>query len=99
MGLPFPYGWYCWDLGEFRPFPTRYATYWLFPYETLPPLSTLDAPFAFLEESASAAPTPPWLEQARSRLRRMLTSLAGKAEDLGLTERARRKPLGISPGG
>lgn len=62
---PFPFGWYAWELGEFRPFPRQYLNYWLFPYETLPPLPPPDPSFSFLAPHDDTLTPDPALEASR----------------------------------
>ncbi len=36
---PSQWGWYALDLEEYRPVPDLFSTYWVFPYDSLPPIS------------------------------------------------------------
>lgn len=82
--IPFEYGWYCWDLGEYRPFPHPYYTYWLFDYAGLPPLPNADASFGYLAEDSGTSPDALVLENIRARLRRQLSALTDEASRRGL---------------
>lgn len=82
---PFEFGWYCWDLGEYRPFPVRHSTYWLFPYDELPPLAPPKAPFGFLLPDADKIAQRPWIPKNKRWLLRRLDRLTGEALQLGLT--------------
>jgi hypothetical protein len=83
--IPFEYGWYCWDLGEYRPFPHPYLTYWLFGYAELPPLPNADANFGYLAEDCGPPPDALMLKGIRARLRRKLSALTDEASRRGLT--------------
>jgi hypothetical protein len=73
--IPFPFGWYSWDLGEYRPFPQQFVTYWRFPYETLPPLPTPDPSFSYLAPHDETLTPASALEASRTWLFRRWATL------------------------
>lgn len=84
--LPFAYGWYSWDLGDYRP---GFSTYDLYPYDELPPLAAPDPTFAYLRaddqsSDAAATPTSEASQKREAELRRSLDVLAGEAAALGM---------------
>lgn len=83
--IPFPFGWYSWELGEFRPFPNQYLTYWRFPYETLPPLPTADPTFSYLAPHDDTNTPDPELEASRAWLLRQWATLTPAAARRGIT--------------
>lgn len=82
--IPFEYGWYCWELGEYRPFPQPYLTYWLFDYAELPALTNVDAGFGYLADDEGTTPDVVMLETIRGRLRSELSTLTDEASRRGL---------------
>jgi hypothetical protein len=83
--IHFPFGWYAWDLGEYRPFPQQYLTYWLFAYEQLPPLPPPDPTFRFLGASEVTTGSNPDFDASRAWVHRQLATLTDAAARLGLT--------------
>ncbi len=83
--IPFPFGWYSWELGEYRPFPWAYLTYWRFPYEALPPLSAPDPTFRYLAPPDNTNTFDPEVEASREWLLRRWATLTDSAGRLGIT--------------
>lgn len=82
--VPFEFGWYSWDLGEYRPFPVEYTTYWLFPYETLPHLDDPAPTFTWLLQGGKIDDGESDLSAHDVELRQKLAYFASEAAPLGL---------------
>lgn len=83
--VPFRFGWYSWDLGEYRPYPDGYWTYWPFPYETLPPLPEVSPNFAWLTSGGNAPERKVAGEASTAKLHSRLDYLASATLRLGLS--------------
>jgi hypothetical protein len=80
--IPFPFGWYSWGLGDYRPSP---FLYWVFDYELLPPLPTPDPTFRFLAPDDDTMKPNPALDATRAWLHRHVITLTDSAARRGIT--------------
>lgn len=80
--IPFPFGWYSWELGQYRTSPFMY---WVFDYESLPPLPTPDPTFRFLAPDDDMIKPNPALDADRAWLHRHLMTLNDSAARRGIT--------------
>lgn len=89
---PFAWGWYSCNMQDFRPpspeLGSTLGLYWLFPYETLPPLPPLDPNFTHLAPHAPSAGSdtmsPAAREKSRTWLHQRVETLVHEAADLDL---------------
>lgn len=80
--IPFPFGWYSWELGEYRPSPFMY---WVFDYELLPPLPAPDPTFRFLAPDDTTIKPDPTLDEYRAWLHQHVITLTDSAAQIGIT--------------
>lgn len=80
--IPFPFGWYSWQLGEYRRSPFMY---WVFAYELLPPLPAPDPTFRFLAPDDTTTEPDPTLDSYRAWLHQHLITLTDSAAQIGIT--------------
>jgi hypothetical protein len=79
--IPFPFGWYSWELGDYRPAPFMY---WVFDYEQLPSLPPPDPMYRFLAPDDDTIKPDPALDANRAWLHRHMTTLTESATRLGI---------------
>ncbi|MDE3228517.1 MAG: hypothetical protein KGO05_01450 [Chloroflexota bacterium] len=79
--FPFPFGWYSWELGGYRPAPSMY---WIFEYDLLPPLPPPDPTFRFLAPDADTLAPDPAFDASRDWLHQHLLTLTESAARHGI---------------